>query len=57
MNDSAYASNTNFMKTIQHEIDRIEESAASIPGFIEAKIGSKPNRTLTLTHSPVTSIV
>ncbi len=41
MNDSAFASNTDFMKATQHEIDRIEESAPSIPGFIEVKIGSK----------------
>ena len=43
MNDSSFASNTDFMKAIQHEIDRIEESAPSIPGFIEAKIGLKYN--------------
>jgi len=41
MRDSAFANNTDFMKTIQHEIDRIEESAPNIPGFIEVKIGAK----------------
>jgi hypothetical protein len=40
MNDSAFANNTYFMKAIQHEIDRIEESAPSIPGFVEVKIGA-----------------
>ncbi len=33
MNDSAYASNTDFMKAIQHEIDRVEELAPSITSF------------------------
>ena len=41
MNDSAFASNTDFVKAIQHEIDRVEESAPSMPGFIEVKIGAK----------------
>ena len=55
VHDSAFASNTDFMKTIQHEIDRMEESAPSIPDFIEVKIGSKC--TASPTQSPVTSVV
>ncbi len=55
MNDSAFASNTDFMKAIQQEIDRIEESAPSIPSFIELKIGSKCN--VTPTQLPGTSVV
>ena len=51
----AYASNTDFMKTIQHEIDHIEESAPSIPGFIEFKIGAKCN--MLPTQSPGKSVV
>ncbi len=55
MNDSAFASNTDFMKAIQHEIDRIEESAPSIASLIELKIESKCN--VTPTQSPGTSVV
>jgi hypothetical protein len=55
MNDSAFASNTDFMKVIQHEIDRVEETAPSIQGFIEAKIGAKCNMSPTV--SPGTSVV
>jgi len=55
LNDSAFASNTDFMKTIQHEIDRIEESTPSLPGFIEAKIVAKCN--MSPTQPPGTSVV
>ena len=41
MNDSSYASNTDFLKTCQNELNRIEESAPTIPSFIEEKIGFK----------------
>ena len=54
MHDSAFASNTDFMKAIQHEIDRIEESAPST-AFIEVKIGAKC--TASPTPSPGTSVV
>ncbi len=55
MHDSAFARNTDFMKTIQHEIDRIEESALSIPGFIEVKLG--PKCTASPSQSPGTSVI
>ena len=41
MNDSSYASNADFLKTCQNEMIRIDESAPSIPSFIEEKLGFK----------------
>ena len=41
MNDSSFASKTDFLKTIQHELDRIEENAPAIPSHIELKLGAK----------------
>jgi hypothetical protein len=41
MNDSSYASKTDFLKNIQHELDRIEENAPTIPEYIEKKMGAK----------------
>ncbi len=55
MNDSTYASNTDFLKTCQNELNRIEESAPTIPSFIEEKLGSK--YVASPTQSPGTSVV
>jgi hypothetical protein len=55
MNDSSYASNTDFLKTCQNELNRIEESAPTIPSFIEEKLGSK--FVASPTQSPGTSVV
>jgi hypothetical protein len=55
MNDSSYASNTDFLKTCQNELNRIEESAPTIPSFIEKKLGSK--YVASSTQSPGTSVV
>ena len=54
MNDSSYASKTDFLKHIEHELDRIELNAPTIPDHIERNLGPKciasPN------HSPTPSI-
>ena len=55
MNDSPYASTPDILKTCQNELNRIEESATSIPSFIEEKLGSKC--VATPTQSPGTSVV
>jgi hypothetical protein len=55
INDSSYASNTDFLKACQNEFNRIEESAPSIPLFIEEKLGSK--YVASPTHSLGTSVV
>ena len=41
MKDSSYASKTDFLKVIEHELDRIEENAPSIPDHIQRKLGPK----------------
>ena len=55
MNDSSYASTTDFLKTCQNELNRIEESSPSIPDIIEEKLGSK--FVASPTQSPGTSVV
>jgi hypothetical protein len=55
MNDSSYASTTDFLKTCQNELNRIEELAPSIPLFIEEKLGSKC--VASQTQSPGTMVV
>jgi hypothetical protein len=55
MNDSSYASTTNFLKTCQNELNRVEELAPSIPSFIEENLGSKC--VASPTQSPGTSVV
>ena len=55
MNVSSYASTTDFLKTCQNELNRIEESAPSILCFIEDKLGSK--FIASPTQSPGTSVV
>ncbi len=37
--DSGLASFGDLIKKVQAELDRFEESAPSVPGFIEAKLG------------------
>ena len=55
MNNSSYASNTDFLKTCQNELNRIEESVPLIPSVIEEKLGSK--YVASPAQSPGTSVV
>jgi hypothetical protein len=41
MNDSSYASSTNFLKTCAAELNRIEESASTIPEYVSERLGAK----------------
>jgi len=41
MNDSSYASSTDFLKTCEAELNRIEESAPPIPEHISKRVGAK----------------
>jgi hypothetical protein len=41
LNDSSYASKTDFLKHIEHELDRIELNAPTIPNHIERNLGPK----------------
>lgn len=41
LNDSSFASTADFIKTIQAELDRIEDHAPPIPSWIEEKLGCK----------------
>jgi hypothetical protein len=55
MNDSSFASSTDFLETCQNELNRIEELAPAIPLLIEEKLGSK--YVASPTQSPGTSVV
>ena len=41
MNDSSYASSTDFLKTCAAELNRIEESAPSVPEQVSKRLGAK----------------
>ena len=41
MHDSTYASKGDFIRTVKAELDRIEDHAPPIPGFLEGKLGLK----------------
>ena len=41
LNDSSYASRGDFIRTVKAELDRIEDHAPPIPGFLEEKLGVK----------------
>jgi len=41
LNDSTYASRGDFIKQVQAELDRIEDHAPPIPGFLEERLGVK----------------
>ena len=41
LNDSTYASRGDFIRTVKAELDRIEDHAPPIPGFLEEKLGVK----------------
>ena len=41
--DSGFASIGNLIKKVQAELDRFEESAPAVPGFLEAKLGAAPS--------------
>lgn len=41
LNDSSFASAGDLIKKIQADLDRIEESAPAVPGFIERKLGER----------------
>lgn len=41
MNDSTFASVGDLIKKVQAELDKIEESAPPVPGFIEKRIGER----------------
>ncbi len=43
MNDSSFASSTNFLKSCAAELNRIEESAPVIPEHVQKKVGVKCN--------------
>ena len=45
LNDSSYASRGDFIKAVQNELDRIEDHAPPIPGFLEKKLGLKSSHT------------
>ena len=45
LNDSSYASRGDFIKAVQNELDRIEDHAPPIPGFLEEKLGVKSSHT------------
>ena len=45
LNDSSYASRGDFIKAVQNELDRIEDHAPPIPGFLETKLGVKSSHT------------
>jgi hypothetical protein len=41
MNDSSYASSTDFLKTCVAELNRIEESAPAVPEHVSKRLGAK----------------
>lgn len=41
LNDSSYASRGDFIRVVQTELDRIEDHAPPIPGFLEERLGLK----------------
>ena len=41
MNDSSYASSTDFLKTCAAELNRIEESAPNVPEHVSKRLGAK----------------
>ena len=45
LNNSSYAKKGDFIKAIQNELDRIEDHAPPIPGFLETKLGVKSAHT------------
>ncbi len=46
LNDSSFASVGDLIKKVQADLDKIEEGAPPIPGFIEKKLGEKTNGSL-----------
>ena len=45
LHDSSFASMADFIKTVQNELNRIEDHAPPIPGFLETKLGIKSSHT------------